>query len=153
MNFRLVSTLILTFITFSNVQANDSFSIENAWIREAPPTISTLAGFMTLHNHSDQALIVESFTSPDFKQIELHKTAIDNGVAKMQKQGPISVPANQSLTLEPGGFHLMLIDAIRPLKVDDTTLVTIHYNGHKQTMTFSVKKTTGTPPSHRHHHN
>ena len=68
------------------------------------------AGFTNIINKSADAVTITSISSPQFNSVEIHETAIINGVARMVKIEALTIPEHQSVTLKPGGKHLMLID-------------------------------------------
>ena len=127
-------------------------SIKDAWIREAPPTARVLAGYLTLVNTGDSTITVTAISSPDFEGAEIHRTVIEDGVARMLPVNRLEIPASGQLTLEPGGLHLMLFDPRRPLAEGDSVTLTIHRsNGSNPTTTAPVVRKTGEDHS-RHHH-
>ena len=129
-------------------------AIEHAWIREAPPGMRVLAGYLTVHNRGDSAVRITEFASVHFKHIEMHQSVIQNGVARMQHQACLRVEPGQSQVLAPGGYHLMLFNPIKALKAGDTVSLSMHYtekqNGQTQTFPVVVKKATG--QTHHPHH-
>ena len=68
------------------------------------------AGFTNIINKSADAVTITSISSPQFNIVEIHETAIINGVARMVKIETLTIPEHQSVALKPGGKHLMLID-------------------------------------------
>ena len=61
------------------------------------------------------------------KSIELH-TVIKNGdVMQMRPVEAVDVPANGSVELKPGSFHVMLIGLNRDLKLGDTFEMTLQF--------------------------
>ena len=45
--------------------------------------------------------------------------AMDGNVMRMRATGALPVPAGGTLTLAPGGYHVMLLDLKRPLVAGD----------------------------------
>ena len=72
---------------------------------------SSLAGYLIIKNtgSTDDQLIS---ASADFAgMVMLHKSVVDsNNVATMQQVQSIDIPAGQTVTLQPGGFHIMLMN-------------------------------------------
>ncbi len=91
----------------------------DAWIREAPPGMQMMAGYVTIYNPGKQDVIILSAASNRFMDIEMHKTEITNGTARMVEQENLLIPAGGSLELSPGGYHLMLMMPSSPLKMND----------------------------------
>ena len=117
--------LIVLLSSSCNQSSSNSIDTTDAWIREAPPNASMLAGYVTITNNSDQERILTSAKSKQFKMVEIHKTIIEDGVAKMRRQDDLAIPAGSSLVLEPGSYHLMLMMPKSALKADDQVTVTL----------------------------
>jgi len=47
-----------------------------------------LAGYLTLHNPGDRAVTVVGAESPDFERVEIHRTELRDGVARMRPGDP-----------------------------------------------------------------
>jgi copper(I)-binding protein len=69
------------------------------------------AGYLVLTNNSNEDILITSVTSPQYESVEIHETTIDGGVSSMREIEELIVPANDSVTLERGGKHLMLMRA------------------------------------------
>ena len=69
------------------------------------------AGFTNIINKSADAVIFKEIADKVYaNSVEIHETAIINGVARMVKIEALTIPEHQSVALKPGGKHLMLID-------------------------------------------
>lgn len=124
--------------------ADATLQINDAWIREAPPTASVHAAYMTLVNSGTEAVLIDSVSSPDFAGAEVHRSWIEDGVARMQPVSKLEVPANGALALEPGSYHLMLFNAKRPLLAGDSVTLLLHLaNGNPVVVTAPVRRSTG----------
>ncbi len=65
---------------------------------------------MTLMNTGTEADRLMEVRVDDIPRIELHLSETDaNGVATMTKQDGIIVPAGETVTLQPGGLHVMFM--------------------------------------------
>ena len=117
--------LIVLLVSSCNQSSSNAISTADAWVREAPPNASMLAGYVTITNNSDQERILKSAKSKQFKMVEIHKTIVEDGVAKMRRQDDLPIPAGASLVLEPGSYHLMLMRPNSPLKANDEVTVTV----------------------------
>jgi copper(I)-binding protein len=85
-------------------------TISNAWLR--PPTApgSPAAVYMTITNSGGTADALVGISSPAAMSVELHETSIDSsGMTGMHPIERLEIPAGGSVTLEPGGYHLMLM--------------------------------------------
>ena len=101
------------------------FTVEDAWVREAPPNASVMAGYVTITNNSKQDHILTFAKSKQFSAVEIHSTIVEDGVAKMRRQDDLPVPAGGSLELKPGSYHLMLMSPKTAFKANDEVTVTV----------------------------
>ena len=69
------------------------------------------AGYLVLHNNTDEPMRITGATSPQFGLVEIHETRIEDGISRMRQLEELVVPARGSVTLERGGKHLMLMRA------------------------------------------
>lgn len=102
-----------------------SLTISGAFARSSPMMAQAGAGFMTITS-SGEADTLLAFKSDICEKPELHTHIDDNGMMKMRAVDKIDVPANGSVELKPGSFHLMFIDLKERLQQGqmlDVTLV------------------------------
>ncbi len=85
-------------------------SIDGPWSRPTPVGATTGAGYLTITNHgaSEDRLIGGS--TPAAARVEIHEMSMDGGVMRMRKvSGGLAIPAGKTVTLAPGGYHVMFI--------------------------------------------
>jgi copper(I)-binding protein len=127
--------------------------VRNPWIREAPPTATVLAAYMIIENQGDRSAEITTITSPDFGHTELHQTLIEDGIARMEPVEKLAIPALGSVSLEPGGMHLMLFDPRRALHAGDTVVLEIQpRDGNRLKFAAPVIRNSGGEDPHHHHH-
>jgi len=130
--------------------AAPTMDVTDGWVREAPPTSRVLAAYMQITNLTDHDLTVTDITSPDFEAADLHRTVLEDGVARMLPVPELTIPAGDSITLEPGGLHLMLFDPVRPMQQGDSVTLVLH-RSDDICITLSVPVKRGTAAEHVHH--
>ncbi|MEN8206533.1 MAG: copper chaperone PCu(A)C [Pseudomonadota bacterium] len=152
-NMRIPAAVVLLFLSFlSSAMAGSAVDVEAPWVREAPPASTVLAAYMVVKNTSDTVHTITRIDSPDFRDARIHRTVVEDGVAKMLLVEQLQLPVNGSITLEPGGLHLMLYDPQRPLRDGDSVTLVIHdSDGGSITVTAPVVRKTG-GHDHSHHH-
>ena len=100
-------------------------NIADNWVRANAEGQDVGAAYMTITSASDTSLIkVESSVT---QSVEIHSMSMDNGVMKMRMLENIDLKANTPYKLAPGGFHLMLFDLNKPLKVGGIVSFTLHF--------------------------
>lgn len=128
-------------------------SISGAWIREAPPGQSVLAGYMKIRNDSDTPRRITAVKSAAFGSAEIHRTVMKDGMASMEAQAELVIPAMGSVVLEPGGLHLMLIDPHKSLRAGERVELALQIEPNlTQTVTAEVRRSGSAEPGHSHHH-
>jgi copper(I)-binding protein len=136
----------------SSAIAGPAMVVEGQWVREAPPASRVLAAYMVLKNTADTPRSITRVDSPDFRECQIHRTVIADGIAKMLPVEKLQLPVDGSIVLEPGGLHLMLIEPQRSLRDGDTVVLVIHAdNGESITIDVPVVRKTDTA-GHAHHH-
>ena len=79
-------------------------TIEDAWVRAAPPGAESLAGYLVLRNGCDAPVAVTGVESDDFHMPMIHRSVEEGGVAKMRPAGELTVPAGGELRFAPGAL-------------------------------------------------
>lgn len=119
---------IISLFVSTPIFASDKIEVENAWIREAPPTAKVMAGYMIISNNSDDTVMLNSVTSEGFGRVEFHRTEMRDGMATMIPITHITIKPHGKITFEPGGLHLMLINPKKPIKADDTVTLNLKFS-------------------------
>ncbi|MEH2472594.1 uncharacterized protein YcnI/copper(I)-binding protein [Nitrobacteraceae bacterium AZCC 2161] len=81
------------------------------WTRATPPGAKIAGGYLTVTNSGKQSdrLLGGSFAGGS--RIEVHEMSMTDGVMKMrQLNDGLEIKPGATVKLEPGGFHLMLLD-------------------------------------------
>lgn len=91
-----------------------TLKLEHPWSRATAASAAVGAGFMALTN-SGKADALLSGSSPVAERVELHSGRIEGGIMKMRRVERIELPAGETVRLEPGGLHIMLIGLKQPL--------------------------------------
>lgn len=117
--------------------AGDSVSITDGWVKAVDGGMS--AAFGTVSNQGESAVTIVSATTTVANDVELHETvANDSGEMTMrEKKDGFTIPAGGSLTLEPGGNHIMLMGLSGPIKAGDEITITLTFSDGS-TSEFSV---------------
>lgn len=133
--------------------AGESVVVNNAWVREAPPGATVMSGYAQIANGTNRTITVTRIQSDAFDKIEIHKSEIKDGVARMEPLNKIEIKARQAVTLSPYGMHLMLIRPKKPLRAGDhITLQFSAGDGITLTADAEVRKETPDEPAQEHGH-
>ncbi|MET0281859.1 MAG: copper uptake system-associated protein [Steroidobacteraceae bacterium] len=135
--------------------AAGSISLAAAWTRATLPGSSMAAVYLTIANRGKAADELVSATSPVATGVELHRSSIDNGMARMRAAGAVAIAAGQTVNIEPGGLHYMLTGLAQPLVAGARVPLTLQFrNAGALTVQVQVVAVTATGPDTAapHHH-
>jgi len=100
----------------------------DAWVKSAESGMS--AAFGEIENEGTEEVTVVSATTEASSMLELHET-LENEAGEMvmrQIDGGFVIPAGASLSLAPGGNHIMLMDLTAPLKAGEEVTFTLTFS-------------------------
>lgn len=119
--------------------ASAQVTVTDAWIRGTVPGQKGTGAFMLLTSAADMALV--GVASPAAKVVEIHEMARDGNVMRMRAVDKLVLPAGKAVELKPGGYHVMLMDLVQPLREGDSIPVTLTFadkEGRKTTQEISA---------------
>ena len=113
-----LSTLFGCIILTVSFAAAAKVTVEDAWVREMVPAQKSTGAFATVKSTEGGKLV--AVKSPAAKVVEIHSSAMKDGVMQMHAVDSVDLPAGKAVHLAPsGGFHVMLINVTQALKVGD----------------------------------
>lgn len=128
-------------------------TVADAWVRATMPGQKVGGAYMRIQSDADARLI--GVSSPAVPRVEMHEMKMDGDIMRMREVAAIELPKGQAVALEPGGYHLMLLNLPRPIAAGDLIplALTIESGGTRQTV--EVKAEARAPnqamPQHHHH--
>ena len=108
--------------------AADNVSVQDPYVRLAPPNAPATGAFMVIKNNGDKDVKVVKADNPVSKVTELHTHLNEGGVMKMRPVPSIEVKAKGEAVLKPGGLHVMMIDIKAPMKEGDVVPITLSFD-------------------------
>jgi copper(I)-binding protein len=100
--------------------------VKDAWIRWLPANVPG-GGYMTLINTGSAARVLIGASSPDYGEVSIHQTRIRNGVNAMTRVESVELKPLIPVRFSEGGYHLMLMQPKRSLRLGDRVLITLHF--------------------------
>jgi len=146
-----------------------AITVSDPWCRTSPDMTDRGACYMTIDNGTATAtaLVGASVPSSVAGKVELHETAAADssndtsmangtsmsggtasdltdstavGMMTMRPVTQIDLPAGEAVSLEPGGYHVMLLELVAPLQTGDTVALTLTFDGGAtQTVSADVR--------------
>jgi copper(I)-binding protein len=106
---------------------DEAITVEGEWARQGTRVVTNGAVYMDLTAAEDDALIGASVDPSIAAAVEVHEVTMNADGAMMMSEIPkLELPAGETVTLKPGGYHVMLIDTAQTLELGlkfDVTLV------------------------------
>jgi len=110
----LASIALLAFSPIS-AAAGDEIGIRQAWSRATPKGAQVAAGYLTIENHGASPDRLISAATTAAAKVDIHEMAMAGSVMTMRPvDGGLVIPPGGSVTLAPGGSHLMFIGLTAP---------------------------------------
>ena len=123
--------------------AADLIGVADPYARAVPPGQTNSAVFMTLSNGSGEEHALVAAESGIADAVELHNHVMDGGMMRMRRMERIDLGAGETVTLEPGGMHVMFIGLARQLEPGQQVELTLIFDdGSRTRLEVPVRKVT-----------
>jgi copper(I)-binding protein len=129
----------------SPVQAADvmvgKLKISAPWARATPKGAPVGGGYLTITNTGSEPDRLIGGSVAFAKNVEVHEMKMDNGVMKMRMMANgLEIKPGQTVTLKPGGYHLMFTGLKQPLTKGEHVKVTLQFaKAGKADVDFTVE--------------
>lgn len=107
--------------------------LTSSWVRTPIPGQGMTAGYFTVSNNSSVDLVLDSVYVEAARHAMVHRTTRRGDNVSMEHVDQMVVPANSSLVLAPGGYHLMIMGLDSSFVNRKTVGITLNWQGGKQT--------------------
>ena len=136
---RLIWLMAVPGLIAAGCGGNTGVAVDKPWARNSPGMATSGAVYMNLESSGGDRLIGASVAAGIAAKVEIHQTAMAggdsgddpeggmDGAMTMREVGEIDLPAGTTVNLEPGGFHIMLLDIADPLELGQKFEVTLTF--------------------------
>jgi periplasmic copper chaperone A len=100
--------------------------IDDVWARPGAEGDNS-AAYMNITNEGDEDLVLTGASSDVANAVEVHESSMEDGMMQMEEIPEVVIEAGETAVLEPGGFHVMMMNLQRDLEPDDTFELTLHF--------------------------
>lgn len=139
------------FISWGNVYAHH-LQVTHATVRALPPGITNTAVYLTINNNSDSPVKLVSASSNIAEKVELHEHSYNDGMMTMRQMDVIEIAAGESISLQPGGYHLMMFGLKQSLKPKQQIDIQLQFSdGSDFTLKALAVKPGEEASTHSHH--
>jgi copper(I)-binding protein len=119
-----------------------SIAVTEAW--GWSPTPERGAVYFMVENTGTEADRLVGASSDAAGVVQVHETTMVDGTASMGEVEGVDVPAGGSVTFEPGGYHVMLMEIPEALEVGSSIDVTLSFEGAGDLdVTAEIREFTG----------
>lgn len=147
----MIAALLLAAAALPAAAAN--VQVSDAWARATMPGQKVSAAYMTIRSAADAKLV--GVSSAAVPRVELHEMKMDGEVMRMREVGSLVLPAGKPVKLEPGGYHIMLMNLDRAIAAGEAVplTLTIESGGRQETVEVKAEARSpgGEPAQHMHH--
>lgn len=117
---RILALSLLAGVSFSAVAQT---TVEDAWVRTTVPGQPSSGAFMRITADTDSKLL--SVSSPVAKDVQIHEMSMNDDVMRMGPVDSVPLPAGKTVSLDPDGYHVMLMGLVRQIKQGDQVPLTL----------------------------
>jgi periplasmic copper chaperone A len=123
--------------TFAQKTTTSPVTITDAWVKTTVPGGAVSAAYMQITSAVSAKLV--KVEVPISGNVEIHDMKMSDGVMEMKALDALDLPANQAVTLKPGGLHVMLMKLKQPINKGDNVPLKLTFEGaDKKTFTMDV---------------
>lgn len=129
-------------------------SVTDAWARATMPGQKVSGAYMQIRSDADARLV--GVSSPAVPRVEVHEMKMDGDVMRMREVKAIELPKGKTVSLEPGGYHIMLMNLTKPIAAGEIIplVLTVESGGTQQTIDVKAEARApmgdGMPMRHNH---
>lgn len=104
-------------------------TVKDAWVRTTVPGQKGTGAFMSITAKTDLRLVGASSAAAGVT--EVHEMKMNGDVMQMRAISGLDLPAGKTVALQPGGFHVMLLDLKTALPKNVTVPLTLLFKDAK----------------------
>ncbi len=143
-------------VLFSASSFANDVVIDKGYIRATIPGTNISSAYMDINNHSAEQVVFVGASSDVSDRIEIHQHTMENGMMRMRQRDSLVIKGHDMAVLQPSGYHLMIFNLNKPLKVDEKIKLTLHFSQADDVeITLpvqSIKREKSKKQAHQHHH-
>ena len=128
------------------IAAQQKIEVQHAWSRPAMAGHTGVV-YLSITDHGAPDRLT-GVSCPDAAKAELHESSDDHGVMKMRPVASLPVQPGETVALQPGGYHIMLVGLKRALNPGDSVPVTLTFAKAGQVTAVAMVEKRGAAPAH-----
>lgn len=127
-----IALLIASVMLLAGCAAKPAIETADLWVKSSEMSMvgGMTAVFGTITNNSSSDITLTGAEAEVAGLVEIHEMAMINGEMVMQEiDGGLVIPAGKSVSLEPGGNHIMLMELTQAVEAGEEISVTLRFDG------------------------
>jgi copper(I)-binding protein len=105
----------------------DSVAATDAIVPLAPKGVMVHAAYMSLTNTASQTRSLIGVQAPAYAMAHLHQSIEKDGIATMSAMHQLDIKPGQTVTLKPGGMHVMLMKPSAALELGEAVALELEF--------------------------
>lgn len=123
----LIAAALTAFLSSSPAAAND-IAVKQAWSRATPKGAKVAGGYLAIENRGIRPERLLSASSSAAAKVEIHQMALQDGIMTMRSlDDGLVIPPDATVTLAPGGDHIMFVGLNAPFEEGQRVLVSLNF--------------------------
>ncbi len=113
--FMLLAASALAAAAHAHSYSIGNLVIGHPWSRPTASGMPIGVAYLSITNNGPREDTLLAASTPAAARVEFHRTTLEAGMARMRPAGAVVIGPHITVSAEPGGLHLMLVDLKAPL--------------------------------------
>jgi copper(I)-binding protein len=123
----LIAAALAAFVSSTPAAAHD-IAVNQAWSRATPKGAKVAGGYLTIENRGVRPDRLLSASSGVAAKVEIHQMRTQDGIMTMRAlDDGLTIPPDATVTLAPGGDHIMFVGLIAPFEEGQHVPVSLNF--------------------------
>jgi len=146
----ILTTLFLLIAGTSHAAENAKLIVTDAWMRASLGQVPTTAAYFKVENRGTNEDKLLSVSTPVAGMAHLHNSAEANGVMTMTAVNALIVKPGETVTLTPGGVHVMVMNMKAPIKAGSKVQMVLTFERAGRIEVEAEVRGLDGAPAHKH---
>jgi hypothetical protein len=111
-----------------SVMTHGPITLSNVFARATPGGAKVGAAYFKIRNTGDSPMALSTLRGDVAQRIELHSMELADGMMRMRPLDYILIPGGGTVSLKPGGDHVMMMGLSRPLIEGESFPLTLQFD-------------------------
>ncbi|WP_256261066.1 copper chaperone PCu(A)C [Shewanella sp. NIFS-20-20] len=139
-------------ISLFTLPALADIALLDGHVRAMPPSVPNTAAYFRLANQGDKPVRLINVTSTAAKDTQIHTIIEQDGLVKMKRISGLDLMPSETLVLNAGGDHIMLLGLTEPLVIGQQVPLQLQFDDGQQLDILLPVTAIAVDDGHQHHH-